>query len=398
MYLLYYEIKGEPRRRFVKSACIDKLMRKAHAGERERVIDLGYFYHNDLDWEGGTYCYSAEAAKAHGCLTYYGSNNQMFLPFQGLRKNISIGQFNEERGRPYVSAYHRSGHAVFSETMPKPHPERHADFFVGFEIEKAQRSTVLSITGQDFVRHTGWGKEWDSSLGDWGYELVSPIYDIMEDGYLQEIEEMPILKQHIEAKCNDRCGGHINISSRKHTPYGLYEGIKNYIPLLYTMYAKRMLNQYCAAKTFADIEDNEYSDGHYLAVKIKKHLIELRIFPKVETVKQLKWRVGLLRVMLNNLNKTEHEIIEMLNDSQSDLYKHLKELYTRKQIEKKARMYAALWEIFSGGEQLEWLNANRQLTLREIKEEYSEIYNAFLVTNSDVNTQEPRPNEADWLE
>ena len=209
-------------------------------------------------------------------------------------------------------------------------------FTIGFEVEKEDEDVGSSHHYQRIYDETKWCKESDGSLCDEsGYELVSPVYNLYDNKLDIDIERED-LKELINA-CynNDTCGGHINLGSTTHTTEELFEGLSQFFPLLYAMYTHRIDESYSKAKK----KHEYYQREKYSAVYMRSNVLEFRIFSAVKNTKQLLWRRDLIRLFVENINKSEADVLRMLVDSRSKLYKHLRKVYSQDQLIDKVELY-----------------------------------------------------------
>lgn len=271
-----------------------------------------YFYSHDEVYCDGEYYPNAEIASLHG--VYF---DEDYDEYRVLNKN---GRYHE------LKRLFR----FYSSSKPK--------FSVGFEIEKEDGPNKDNYPYIDLYHSTGWIKENDSSLDpESGYELISPAFDLFNDGLDEEINGSSELQSLINAKYSSRCGGHINIASSIYTPRELFEGLSSFLPLLYAMYPDRMGLRYSRAK-----EKFQYmsSDADkYAAVFIKDNVLEFRIFSAVTSVQNLLWRRDLMRIMCKNINKSELDVVRMLCNIKSPLYTHLRKIYSQEEIMNKVNLF-----------------------------------------------------------
>jgi len=208
---------------------------------------------------------------------------------------------------------------------------------IGFEIEKEDESALMSYDAHTLLEDTGWFKERDGSLDDdTGYELVSPIYDLMSDKLDDDIKSSPELTELINADYGRRCGGHIHIGNGD-SGSTLFDKMSPWIPLIYSLYVGRIGGEYCKVKKNDDIK---HHTEKYQAVRIFDNRIELRIISAVPNVDTLLWRRDLMRMIMNNLDWTPMKIVNQLLDPKSELYALLHKQYIPSQISVKARLYA----------------------------------------------------------
>ena len=203
---------------------------------------------------------------------------------------------------------------------------------IGFEIEKAD-DEAYKIAYEDLYNNTNWIKESDSSLPSNGYELISPVFDLFSNQLEKNIKKNPELKTLINADYTERCGGHINIASKVYTPIQLLHGLRGFLPLLYAIWNVRMGNRYCTP----------YKIHHYVgkrgAMNVKDNVLEIRLASAVKSVKNLLWRRDLVRIMLENINKSELEVLRMMLNSRSKLHKHLRKVYNAERFMQKCNLF-----------------------------------------------------------
>lgn len=208
---------------------------------------------------------------------------------------------------------------------------------IGFEVEKEDEEALVSYDANFLLSETGWYKERDGSLDDdSGYELVSPIYDLMSDKLDEDIKSNTELAKLINADYGRRCGGHIHLGNGDSGTL-LFDKISPWIPLIYSLYVGRIGGEYCKIKKNDDIKNDH---DKYQAVRIFDDRIEIRIISAVPNVDTLLWRRDLMRMIMNNLDWTPMKIVNQLLDSKSELYALLNKQYIPSQITVKARLYA----------------------------------------------------------
>lgn len=236
------------------------------------------------------------------------------------------------------SYHHYTRVEMFGRNRPK--------YTVGFEVEKEDRDAKVLNDASDIYDSTKWCHESDRSLDDYtGYELVSPIFDLYDTDTLTKNFNHPMIKPLIDAKYSERCGGHINVASIEYTPEQLANGFIGFMPLLYSIYENRINRDYSRAKD----KHKYFADrGKYSAMFIKDHLVELRIFPAVKNVDNLMWRVGLVRIMIENLYKSELDVLKMLLNTRSRLYKHMAVIFDDHKILDKANKFIKHSNIYNG--------------------------------------------------
>jgi hypothetical protein len=249
------------------------------------------------------------------------------------------GDDDEEDDDASVRSYHHYTRVeMFGRTRPK--------YTLGLEVEKEDRDAKVLNDASDIYDATKWCHERDGSLDQYkGFELVSPIFDLYDTDTLTKNFNHPMIKPLIDAKYSERCGGHINVASTEYTPDQLANGFLGFMPLLYSIYESRINRDYSRAK-----DKHKYfaERGKYSAMFIKDHLVELRIFPAVKNVDNLMWRVGLVRIMVENLYKSELDVLKMLLNTRSRLYKHMALIFDDHKILDKANKFIKHSNIYNG--------------------------------------------------
>lgn len=215
---------------------------------------------------------------------------------------------------------------------------------IGFEIEK-EDTDAIEIHYESLYDRTGWAKECDGSLSKYiGYELVSPVFDLFTDDMDKDINDHEELRTLINAEHSSDCGGHINISHSKYTPDELFEGISGFVPLLYSMYEHRLEKRYSQAKKK---QEYFYSKDKYSSFFIKPNRVELRLPSAVKSVKNLLWRRDLMRIIMTNINASEIDVLKMIVNQKSKLYKHLRIIYTQSEVLSKIEKFIMYSKMYN---------------------------------------------------
>jgi hypothetical protein len=287
-----------------------------------------YFMDDDYTYINGSYYVDSDVAGE--CGYYYDSNDDEWYhedddrPVNSDPYNIT---YHSNRGREY-----RAGDAKFT---------------IGVEVEK-EDDDACTLHWEKVLDDTGWVKENDGSLERNGYELVSPVFNLFNDGMDKEIEASSDLQTLINAEFSEKCGGHINLGSTEYTPAQLFEGLSAFMPLLYAMYPNRIGIHYCQAKLKYKYRSvtSEY-EAKYSSVYIKDKVVEFRIFPAVRSVSNLLWRRDLVRIMCDNINKSELDVLKMLVNQNSKLYKHLRKIYSQDVLLERTKQFITYTERFN---------------------------------------------------
>lgn len=299
----------------------------SHYGYIDTYGNTGWFNDDEYiyceSYEGaGTYFANDRIAESFN--VYYDDSQCEWIHRQGRGRGVSDSNAN----------YHSS-------RLDRIHKEPNASWKIGFEIEK-EDDDVGCIHYKQLYERTRWIKESDGSLNNDGYELISPSYDLFSNKIEEDMKD-----EDIEALINgdysdERCGGHIHLSSINHNTEVLFEGVSGFFPLLYSLYEFRINENYCKARKKHDY----YRKDKYSAVFIRDYTIEFRIFSAVKSVSNLLWRRDLIRIMVENFNKSEVDVLRMMVNQKSKLYFHLRKILSHEDIIKKIDLFLKYAEIY----------------------------------------------------
>ncbi len=248
----------------------------------------------------------------------------------GKREKRECSQCQEWRGeiREYHSGYGRKNITTRCRLR------------VGFEIEK-EDPIIQDVNTKILLKQTGWIVEQDSSLHEEiGFELVSPVYNL--DDQIQILKGLKSVEQLIDANQSSRCGGHIHVSDSRRTPSKIVDEIRGYLPLLYSLYPRRIENCYCPAKFHKDYIPDYQLGNHRQAVNPKRETLEFRIFPSPKNVGQAEWRARLILHMLKTPAIEPIDAAHQLLDRKSELYELLRETIGDQTIRRKVADFAKL--------------------------------------------------------
>jgi len=315
------------------------------------AIDDCYYDHDDEDVvhvigrRDNGYMHRDNATYCDADNEYYQDDDA--CEYHGFRYDDDIGEWviasdddnDDEDADATVRSYHHfSRVATYTRDTPK--------WTIGFEVEKEDYEQKTMRDASDIYSDIKWCLERDGSLDDRkGYELVSPIFDMYDDAMLRKHLANPDVKRLVNGKFSERCGGHINIASTLYTPDELANGIMGFMPLLYSMYEARLDRDYSRAK---DKHKYFYDKGKYSAMYIKPNLVEIRLFPAVKNVDNLLWRTGLIRIMVENMYKSEFDVLKMILNTRSRLYKHLAIIFDDAKIMEKASKFIKYSSMYNG--------------------------------------------------
>lgn len=317
-------------------------------------------FHDDwINCEGSDVCYGYVS---RGCEEYFYdpydnrvSINDEYFVNAGVAEECGYingrrGWRHEEDGYDCVDDCNASYHELSRVNKF----DNSAEFTVGFEIEKEDDEAGL-IHYDSLYDDTRWIKEHDGSLDDDnGYELVSPAFNLFNDDLEKDINSDERLTRLINADMSTSCGGHINLASKNYTPEQLFEGLSSFFPLLYSLYDGRLDKTYSKAKQ----KHKYYDRDKYSALFIKDSVLEFRIFSAVKNVSNLMWRRDLMRIMCININVSELDVLRMLLNHKSELYIHLRKVYSQDKLINKIEGFVKMCSDFNNKKLPEIIRAN----------------------------------------
>lgn len=252
----------------------------------------------------------------------------------------------------------------------------------GVEIEKQNSEYRQAEEAEEIVKRAFieageiWIKERDGSLNSSGYELKSPPKELTPSAadLLQFFAPVSYLINADETSGSpENCGGHIHLSHPQYRPAQLYQYLLGCLPVLYALYIDRITENsttkneqirkgqttesprykfsggYCnpkpisratrhdpaymfAEKNYLGMNDDGSSDSRYNAISVNSSsgkTLEFRLFPIIHDTATLVWRVQLIELFLRSyFRQSEQQIAKAILDPNSELNKHLSELYT----------------------------------------------------------------------
>ena len=299
---------------------------------RKSYYNIVQLYDGDYASEDGDYVYHGYI-NSGGRTGYFVSihgdhvedDNENYYRTSGIAEAMGL-EYNETSGFYSVSPAWTADYADYS------HPDKSDDAVIkfGIEVEKEDECALESIESRQLYDATGWAKERDGSLNSYGYELVSPTYDLMNLRKFKEALSDKDIARHVNGDYSDNCGGHITISHGDYTPSELFEGITGFFPLIYGLYPKRTQQDYCHAKSKRVMGNDPDKRSAFF---IKHGMLECRIFPAFRNVDNAIWRIELMQIMLSNINMSENEVLKMLVNTKSKLHKHIMLMYKKAERE-----------------------------------------------------------------
>lgn len=228
----------------------------------------------------------------------------------------------------------------------------------GFEAEKEDEdgqhiARLYQGDCEDDLPHS-YRAERDGSLDYDGFELISPVYNLEDNAFIEHLSN-PILSYLIHCNTSRACGGHITYS-RNLAENADYHAIEDAtIGLLYALFPYRAKRRGYAR--YYNKSEQMHHD-RYKALNVKANCIEFRIFSAIKSLKQLAWRVELLRILLARVViPTRAEIEKELLDITSPLHRHLYKIYGKRTGEKVmlALAYGKMYE----DDALDWKTYSR---------------------------------------
>lgn len=231
---------------------------------------------------------------------------------------VKVTDENEIWGTDTLLGYHYSAwHPKIASTFTKYMDKTIGAINFGFEAEKQDYDFRDRDNAIKLAFNTGFKKERDGSLGDGGFELISPVLPLNNDAVINEV--LAPVRDILDAGTTDKCGGHINVSIVGQTSKDILKKVKGSLPIFYSIYEKRLNNTYCGAQQFGTYLR---APRKYQSFYIKSQdILEFRIFPAIKNNTILKNRIDLMRIVFNELyGKTHNKVILEMATKNSNLY------------------------------------------------------------------------------
>ncbi len=203
-----------------------------------------------------------------------------------------------------------------------------AKYRVGLEVEKhsmpPRRDLIL-------WKADGWRLERDGSVS-WG-EYITPILDIDK--------AMDYLTKHrgiVEGgSISSSCWWHIHISVKGENNRETYRKIEWWRPVLWGLYPKRATSNRCNKDASLS---QKYRDIHITWYGT----CEIRIFPWLDKLVAAKFRLALIKFMLENDASTKEKALQCINDKQEEFLALLHIPF--KTMESKARVLKRIFTYY----------------------------------------------------
>ena len=231
---------------------------------------------------------------------------------------VKTNQESQIWGTETMVGYHYSAwHPKIASNFTKYMDKTIGAINFGFEAEKQDYDLRDRDNAIKLAFQTGFKKERDGSLGDGGFELISPVLPLNDDAVINEV--LAPVRDILDAGTTDKCGGHINVSINGQNSRDILKKVKGSLPIFYSIYEKRLGNTYCGAYPFSTYLR---SPRKYQAFYLKNNdILEFRIFPAIKNNTILKNRIDLMRIVLNDLyGKTHNKVILEMAKKNSKLY------------------------------------------------------------------------------
>jgi len=249
------------------------------------------------------------------------------------------GSLSEFYGNEKTLRYHTHADRISNEKHRlKTFHTDSDEVLMGLEVEKVDYRKRDLGEAWKILEETSWSKEEDGSLGSEGYELVSPILPLFDMSRIKDA--INPVREWINGDSNESCGGHITISKRGVSTEDLLHSMKQYAPVLYACYPKRIDNRYCRAKVWGKyVSYPEKYSAFYLKDSTSQigGRVEIRLFSRVRNEENLLWRIEMLQLFVND-GGTLNQFAQRIGCPESVFYKHFAKQYSHEGIGKKLRL------------------------------------------------------------
>jgi len=195
---------------------------------------------------------------------------------------------------------------------------------------------VVDIDVANTLKENGWRCERDWSVEWWEY--ITPILPLSEKGIEFVKTYWGEAIEWVSSGSSD-CGGHIHISEKDREAKDLYNDVKHYRQVLWWIYPWRTNRMYCN-------KDEENEEKKYRDVRIctKYNTVEFRIFPWLDSLKQVDFRLELIQFFITNVANTKQEALTYLNEKQVEFLNILDVVYPS--LEKKMQVISRIYKFY----------------------------------------------------
>lgn len=264
---------------------------------------------------------------------------------------VSPSPFVSQSGRKWVMVNDNSSRSSIYDYHGSRSYRKPFDVFgtwsFGVEVEK--QDEVARDYAAKFGGQLGFfAAERDGSLDDGGVEFITPVMPLFDKEYVDEKmrQNKWILDASLDAEGEARaanCGGHITISREGYDGSELLEAMHPFIPLLYSIYTKRLNKRYSLARKKDDVGTDRQ------AFDCEEDTLEIRLFSGIPSYKSMMFRIDLVRWIAKRIDEggyTWKKVGKDLLDDKSELYGILRQVYTKSQISKKYLLHAVIGSLY----------------------------------------------------
>lgn len=279
------------------------------------------------------------ATNRDGNYVYF--TNESAAEAANFKFSFRLGGFHDSScttfyGDEKILTYHTSASRIQRSKLKKFHDDND-EYLLGLEVEKCDYPLQQSGDAWQLLEDTGWSKEMDGSLGNGGFELVSPILPLFNTNVIETVCQT--VKKWIDGDSDSRCGGHITISNKNLTGDELLQSFKHFVPIIYALYPNRITNNYCKAKQWSKLFTyNEKYQSFYIKDRdTKGGRVEIRVPSRVRNLNTLLWRIKLVQMLIKD-NCNLNQLSQKIGCPESAFYKLFAEQYSHIQIVEKLRL------------------------------------------------------------
>lgn len=206
-----------------------------------------------------------------------------------------------------------------------------SEFRFWIEIEKHDLASQYTI---DNLKYHNWRCEEDWSVDGWEY--ITPILPFTEKWIVWLKETGKDIIEHYGI--DDKCGWHIHISSSNLNWDELYKNIEHYRQILWGIYPKRAENTYCSR------HEGIYKKYRDVRIHPSYDTLEFRIFPWLDSLKQVDFRLAILKFFLYNPANSKEKALNILDKKQVEFINILDIVY--KSLEKKIQVIDRIYKFY----------------------------------------------------
>ena len=207
---------------------------------------------------------------------------------------------------------------------------------IGFEFE-------FNKINKEYIRPTEFIEKWVNDKTCYIEAVTYPV-ELLPDSKKRNIIFDLINKDRIilnSGMSGENCGGHITMSKKGLTGKELFIKFKKFMPLLYTIYYKRLKYRSCHRNVF--LKENE--ENKFCTVRVKKYLLEIRLFPMIKSIDDVFYRYKLIQKISyaidNNLSYEDflNSVVDLVDKRYRDFSYHFKTMIEEQKSNKFVRKY-----------------------------------------------------------